>query len=170
MMTQLGAIPPAPGTPPALGKFAPDASVAADEAEEIVRRFIDGFNNKDVDGLAREYGEAYVLDFPGGPRGEGVAGVKQATSEFIAAFPDLQFTVEDLFSSAGYVVWRWNLSGTHQGELGPFKASGKPIAIGGISLLKVRDGKIVEDRVRADMVGLLTQIDALPAPQTAVGE
>jgi predicted ester cyclase len=105
-----------------------------------------------------------VLDFPGGPRGEGQAGIKQATSGFIAAFPDLTFTVEDLVSSGGYVVWRWNMTGTQRGDLGPFKASGKPVHLSGISLLCVRGGKIVEDRVRADMVGLLMQIGAIPAP------
>jgi len=164
LMTQLGAMPPPPGAAPSTRELRDDASVTPDAAKEVVRRFVEAFNQKDPERLSREFSDDYVLDFPGGPRGKGIEGIKQATTGFIAAFPDLTFTVEDLVSSGGWVVWRWNMTGTHRGNLGPFQASGKPVHLSGISLICVRGGKIVEDRVRADMVGLLMQIGAIPAP------
>jgi predicted ester cyclase len=164
MMVQLGAIPAPPGPEPALKPLEADASTAPAAAKAAVRRFVAGFNRKDPEALAREYGDGYVLDFPGGPKAEGIAGIKQAAGEFIAAFPDLQFTVDDLVAQGGYVVWRWQMTATHKGNLGPFLASNKPVHLSGISLLRVHDGKIVEDRVRADMIGLLQQIGAIPAP------
>jgi steroid delta-isomerase-like uncharacterized protein len=161
LMTQLGAIPAPPGEPPRLQPLT--AAAGSDPAADklVVRRFIDAFNAKDVARLAREFHDDYVLDFPGGPRGQGVDGIRKAATEFIAAFPDLQFSVEDMVSQGGYVVWRWNLRGTHRGPLGPFPASNRAVQTSGISLLHVRGGKIVEDRVRADMAGLLQQIGAL---------
>lgn len=164
LMAQLGAIPSPPGSAPVLKELTDDESVAPDAAKQVVRRFIEAFNRKDPKLLSRTVADDYVLDFPGGPRGERPAGLEQAATAFIAAFPDLQFTVEDLVSAGGYVAWRWNMTGTHRGDLGPFKASGKPVHLTGISLLRVRNGKIEEDRVRADMIGLLMQIGAIPPP------
>jgi predicted ester cyclase len=56
------------------------------------------------------------------------------------------------------------MTGTHKGNLGPFPASGKSVKLTGISLLRLREGEITEDKVRADMVGLLQQIGVIPAP------
>ena len=138
--------------------------MSTEQNKAAVRHFIENFNKKDVETLAQVFTDDYVLDFPGGPTGQGVEGIKQATAGFMAAFPDLHFTIDDLFAEGERVAWRWTMTGTHQGNLGPFPASGKPVTLSGISLFRLRDGKIVEDKVRADMVGLLQQIGVIPAP------
>jgi predicted ester cyclase len=55
------------------------------------------------------------------------------------------------------------MTGTHRGLLGPFPVSGRSVRLTGISITQLIDGKIICDRVRADMVGLLAQIGAVPA-------
>src|SRR5213592_4893230 len=129
--------------------------MSAKQNTMAVRRFIENFNKKDLEALPRDFADDYVLDFPGGPTGQGPQGLRQATEDFIVAFPDLHFTIDDLLAEGDRVAWRWTMTGTHKGNLGPFPASGKPVRLTGISLFKVRDGKIVEDKVRADMVGLM---------------
>lgn len=162
MMQQLGAMPPDPA-PAGLGPLAQPGNATTTEASKAaVRAFVDGFNRKDSEGLARHCSDEYVLDFPGGPKGRGIAGIKQATAEFIAAFPDLQFSIDTLVGEGDLVAWRWCVSATHRGQLGPFAASGKPVRFNGISLLRVRAGRIVEDRVRADVPTMLQQIGAMP--------
>ena len=138
--------------------------MSADTNKTLVRHFIDNFNQKDIDTLLQVFDDSYVLDFPGGPTAHGLEGQRQATQSFIAAFPDLHFTIDDLVADDDRVAWRWTMTGTHLGALGPFPASGRPVTLHGISLLRVAEGKIVEDRVRADMVGLLQQIGVMPAP------
>ena len=135
-----------------------------EQKKTVVRRFIENFNKQDVETLPHDFADDYVLDFPGGPTGQGREGIRQATSSFMAAFPDLHFSIDDLFSQGDRVAWRWTMTGTHKGNLGPFPASGKSVRLSGISLLRLREGKIVEDKVRADMVGLLQQIGVIPAP------
>lgn len=166
VMQQLGAMPtPPPGGPvdadPSTAPAAASTAASPAECLRLVSQFVERFNARDVAGLAALVGESYVLDFPGGPTGRGVAGIRQATTEFLAAFPDLRFATDNLFGEDGRVCWRWTLSATHRGQLGPVPASGKPVRVAGISVLTVAGGAIVHDRVRADMVGLFTQIGAL---------
>jgi len=165
LLVQLGVVPgPAPGPSPA-PVDGHDAS--AGRGADLVRRFATKFNEGLLDDIDAEYDDAYELDFPGGPTGSGKEGIRHATREFRSAFPDLRFATEDLFEEGDRVAWRWTMTGTHRGSLGPFPASGRPVKLEGISVMQVRDGKIVRDRVRADMAGLLVQIGAVPAPKPA---
>jgi steroid delta-isomerase-like uncharacterized protein len=160
LMTQLGVIPePVPAYP----KDAPHGSArgAGASPSGVIRRFIAKFNVGDA-AIEDEYDEAYVLDFPGGPVAAGKPGIRQATAIFLAAFPDLQFAIEDLFEENGGVAWRWTMTGTHLGALGPFPPSNRAVWLTGISITQVVEGKIIFDRVRADMIGLLAQIGAMP--------
>jgi steroid delta-isomerase-like uncharacterized protein len=163
LMTQLGVIPqPVPDYPKTSGGDSVLGS-AAPSASDVVRRFVGKFNAGDVASIDEEYDQTYILDFPGGPIGAGKDGIRQACGAFLIAFPDLWFTIEDLFQEENRVAWRWTMTGTHRGVLGPFPASGRPVRLTGISITQVTDGKITCDRVRADMVGLLAQIGAVPA-------
>jgi predicted ester cyclase len=162
-MTQLGVIPqPIPDYPkgPDRGTRGGDFPTAAD----VVRRFIAKFNAGDTATIDDEYDQAYLLDFPGGPSGAGKTGIREATAGFFAAFPDLQFAIEDLFEESGGVAWRWMMTGTHRGALGPFPPGGRAVRLTGISITQVVEGKIIFDRVRADVIGLLAQIGAVPSP------
>ena len=128
----------------------------------MVRRFIAKFNVGNAAAIDDEYDQAYVLDFPGGPIAAGKPGIRQAAAGFLAAFPDLQFAIEDIFDENGSVAWRWTMTGTHLGALGPFPPGGRAVRLTGISITQVSEGKIIFDRVRADMIGLLAQIGAMP--------
>jgi steroid delta-isomerase-like uncharacterized protein len=164
LLTQLGVI---PGPVPVYAKSADQSaahSAAAPGAAAVVRRFIEKFNAGQLDTIDEEFDEHYMLDFPGGPAGAGKEGIRQATRNFHAAFPDLHFSTEDLFDEGSRVAWRWTLTGTHKGNLGPFPASGREVRLAGISIFQLRDARIVRDRVRADMADLLAQIGAMPPP------
>jgi steroid delta-isomerase-like uncharacterized protein len=163
-LQQLGVLPTNISKEPAESSVTPTPSeVSWMKSAEVVYRFIENFNNKETQLIGRDFSNNYKLDFPGGPTGFGPEGIRQAASDFITAFPDLWFKIDDLFSEEERVAWRWTMTGTHKGYLGVLPATGKMVTLSGISLFLIREGKIVEDTVRADMVGLLEQIGAIPA-------
>jgi steroid delta-isomerase-like uncharacterized protein len=165
LLQQLGAM-PSDGRPPVeYPVAATQSNASADVSVARVRDFAERFNAKDFAGLVVNYGDDYVLDFPGGPVGHGRAGIEQATRDFATAFPDLHFATDDLVAQGDRVAWRWTMTGTHRGPLGPFAASNKLVRLSGISFFRLQNGLIIEDRVRADMVGLLTQIGVIPPPK-----
>jgi steroid delta-isomerase-like uncharacterized protein len=86
-----------------------------------------------------------------------------------AAFPDLQFTVEDIIDQDDRVVIRWSSRGTHQGELMGLAPTGKIVTVTGISIDRFADGKVAESWTNWDVLGLMRQLGAAPPPGS-VGE
>jgi steroid delta-isomerase-like uncharacterized protein len=165
LLGQLGII-PGPPDDPAPQPFTLDSALVGSSGRgaDTVRRFVAKFNEGRLDTIDEEFDEQYALDFPGGPTGRGKDGIRRAATEFRGAFPDLHFATDDLFEEGDRVAWRWTMTGTHRGSLGPFPASDRAVQLPGISLFQLRDKRIARDRVRADMAGLLAQIGAIPAP------
>src|SRR3984957_2228623 len=95
----------------------------------------------------------------------GRADIKAFMTDFRAAFPDLNFWgTADLIAEGDHVVGQWEGGGTHTGPafndflLGNLPAStGRKMRFTGTTVLKVLNGKIVEEVVLDDGVPALTQ-------------
>ena len=83
------------------------------------------------------------------------------------AFPDGAATVLDQVAEGDEVMTRWRFEGTHLGPLYGHPASNQRVSVTGFHVHRIVDGKIVEIWALGDFYSLLTQIDALPTPQTA---
>src|SRR5690349_7150820 len=68
------------------------------------------------------------------------------------AFPDWYIDVQEVVAEGDKVVGRYVASGTQQGELMGFPASGKKITVTGMNLFRLANGKIVEEYGNMDMM------------------
>ena len=84
-----------------------------------------------------------------------------------AAFPDFQFKVLDQIAEGDKVATRWNLVGTHEGPFQGTPPSGRRVEMRGITIFRLADGRLVEGWTNEDVLGLLQQIGAVPAPVQA---
>lgn len=82
------------------------------------------------------------------------------------AFPDGVATVLDQIAEGDEVMTRWRFEGTHTGPLYGAPASGRRVSVTGFHVHRIVDGRIVEIWALGDFYALLTQIDALPSPET----
>ena len=97
--------------------------------------------------------------------------IKAFMTDFRAAFPDLNFwATADLIAEGDYVVGQWEGGGTHTGPaFGDFLAGSLPAATNrtmrftGTTVLKVVDGRIVEEIGLDDGVAALTQLGLIKA-------
>jgi predicted ester cyclase len=110
---------------------------APQENTILVRRVFDSLTKLDVT-AAKEHIAPELF-----------ARVAEQAKSIRTAFPDLKMTVEDVISEGDRVVTRWTASGTHSGEgtlpqFGEVKPTGKKVTIHGITINRVRGGKIVE--------------------------
>lgn len=96
----------------------------------------------------------------------GIEGYKQFVTLYQDAFPDIRFTIEDEISAGDKVVIRWNVSGTHLGDLPDLPATGKTISLSGISIARLSNGKGVESWNNWDGLGMLQQLGAISAGKT----
>lgn len=133
------------------------------ESKELVRR-LEAIWDGDmavVDELVAEEFTNHnpiVPDAPPGPE-----GFKQNVATILRAFPDIEFTTEDLVAEGDRVVIRAVGRGTHEGELMGIEPTGREVTLSTIVIFRVRDGKIVERWAQTDTLGLLRQMGALPA-------
>jgi steroid delta-isomerase-like uncharacterized protein len=128
--------------------------------QQIVRRFFDAFNLKDEKIIDEVISNDYV-DYGHQPPGRGPSGAKDDYREFVGGFDDARFEIDDLVISGDQAVARWTCSGTHTGDFIGIPATRKKVSIQGISMYRIRDGKIVETRNVADVFGLLVQVGAV---------
>ncbi len=132
----------------------------------IVRRLIEAaWNQGNLAVIDELIAPDYVLhiDAPG-PGGR--EGYKQDVAMHRSAFPDLQFTIDDLVAEGDKVVLRATLRGTHQGEYIGIPPTDKAITLTAISVRRIADGQIAEEWVELDMLGLLQQFGVIPGRQS----
>jgi predicted ester cyclase len=92
-------------------------------------------------------------------------------TDFRAAFPDLNFWgAADLIAEGDYVVGRWAGGGTHTGPaFGDFLMGSLPANTGrkmhftGTTVLRLRNGKIIEEVGLDDGVAALQQLGLIRA-------
>jgi steroid delta-isomerase-like uncharacterized protein len=142
--------------------------MSAEQNKALVRRWVEeGWNGGNLDLVDTLYADGYTLHDPAMPV-HGRAGFKQYVAMYRGVFPDLHFTIEDLLAEGDTVAWRITARGTHKGALMGIPPTDKPVAISAIIVSRFVDGKWAEDWLNIDMLGMLQQIGALPAPgQTA---
>ena len=82
------------------------------------------------------------------------------------AFADLRHDIHETFAVGDRVVIRCTDRGTHTGDFEGVTASGKQIAIGQISIVRIAGDQVAEIREEADMLLLMQQIGAIPTPES----
>jgi steroid delta-isomerase-like uncharacterized protein len=92
----------------------------------------------------------------------GREGIKALAQGYHTAFPDMDFKVEDQIAEGDKVVSRWSARGTHQGDLMGIPPTGKEARVTGITIDRIKDGKIVETWTNWDQVSLLQQLGVIP--------
>ena len=85
-------------------------------------------------------------------------GVERFVSQFLASFPDLQHTAEEMIVDGERVAVRFSAHGTHIGTWMNFAATGKSIHYTGVTWARIPDGKIIEHQTWWDKAGLIEQI------------
>ncbi len=137
----------------------------SEENRAVSRRFHEAISKGSAQALQEELAPDYVAHFPGVPGPLDNEGFKQLVSVFASGFPESHFDIEDEFAVGDKVVTRWTYHAVHSGEFQGVPATGKRVAMTGITILRIAGGKVVENRVELDQLGLLQQLGVFP-PQS----
>ena len=139
--------------------------LTAEENKGAIRRFWEGFNTHNLD----LWDEACTADFlnhdPGLPTPDAdLTTLKQSIGGLLAAFPDMRSSEEALIADGDMVVVRRIFRGTHKGAFMGVDPTDKEVTFTGTFTARLNGGQIEEQWVNFDALGLLRQIDGLPAP------
>ena len=126
---------------------------------EYQHLWIEGLNRGDVSVADETFAPDCVFHITGvaAPL-RGVGEWKAFVGGMLNAFPDLHFTMDDQVVQGDRVAFRWHATGTHKGPLGPAPATGKKVAIDGLIVDRVADGKVQERWEQFDQTLMLQQL------------
>lgn len=144
------------------------APCLAGEAENIriVRSMAEAINARDLEALDELVAQDVVRHSAATP-GVTVTSLEEfrafLESDF-ATVPDSVQTIDVIFANDEYVAMKATYSGTQQGPMGPFPATGKKLTLPFIGILRIEDGKVAEIWVEWDNLNALSQLGHLPPP------
>ena len=142
--------------------------MSIEENKAVVRRFFDELLSTDDLAVADELlSPGFRFYFAGSPDPMNLESYKEFLVARRAAFPDRCFVVEDMIAEGDKVSVRFTMRGTHKGEFRGIAPSGKEVTMTGIDTIRLSDGKMVEDRVEVDQLGMMRQLGVIASPQQA---
>jgi steroid delta-isomerase-like uncharacterized protein len=133
--------------------------------KELVQQFFDAYNAHDAERMGQLVSSYtnYLFHIAGMALPMDWNGRKQFVTAAIKAFPDIDHHILDIVAEGNKVAVRFNITGTHKGEFQGIRPTGKVISIDGMGFLIIEEGKIVEEWLNSDMMGLMQQIGATPS-------
>lgn len=135
----------------------------ADHNEAMIRAYIDEvFNGHNLDGLEVYWAEDLASHWLGQETIHGLPAWRTAMESFFTAFPNITYTLDDLFFSGDRGVWRGHWRGTQRGPWQGIAPSGKTAEWTAVIIGRLENGKLVEDWVEYDRLGLYRQLGAIP--------
>ncbi len=114
--------------------------MVAEENKAVVRRF---YREAMVERDSSVCERLLSVDFVHNDEPRGRTGQRQAVDYFLAAFPDLEHSIELMIGEEDLVAAHQRWVGTHGGEFLGVAASGNRVEFTSTALLRVRDGLIV---------------------------
>lgn len=142
--------------------------MAAKDNKTIVRRLVEEPWTGNLD-IVDEYVDAGYIGYdPSQPEPlRGPQAVKEFIQMFKTAYSDGRVTVDEQFAEGDMVATRWTGRGTQDGELMGIAPTKKQVTVPGITISKLKNGKVVEEWSNWDTLGMLQQLGAMPEPARA---
>ena len=109
----------------------------------------------------------WVNHDPSLPPLHGYEGFKQLSMIFRSALPDGHIEIEDLLAEGDKVATRFRLRGTNTGSFQGMPPTGKAVDITATGIFRVVDGRVADNWVNFDALGLMQQLGVVPAPGQA---
>jgi steroid delta-isomerase-like uncharacterized protein len=133
-----------------------------EDNKALVRRWFDEVWNKGhADAVARLFAEDGVAhglsDDPAKPM-RGPSGFLPFHGQFRGAFPDIEVVVEDQIAEGDLVATRCSVRGKHTGDHLGFAATHSPVEFTGMTITRIKDGKIVEAWNNFDFMKMYRQL------------
>src|ERR1700674_3544519 len=120
----------------------------SEENKALVRRWFEEVWNKGrsdaIDEMFAADGIAHGLADDEGNSLRGPGGFKPFHEVFRGAFPDIEVVVEEVLAEGDLVAARCSVRGKHTGDHLGIAASNAPVEFTGMTIARIKDGKIVE--------------------------
>ncbi|MFQ6105399.1 MAG: ester cyclase [Candidatus Glassbacteria bacterium] len=139
-------------------------TVQLEKNKEVIRQLIEAINTRNYDLLDEIVAPDFVRHCQATPdvhvksRDE----LKQFLQQDLEVFPDSRISMEMIIAEGDMIAGYFMFSGTQEGAIGPFPATGKKAEVKYLSILRLEAGKIAEMWVEWDNLAILSQLGHWP--------
>lgn len=130
--------------------------MSLEENKSIVRRFVEAYNNRNID-----YDEFIAPDYIDHTHNVDREGLKQLFDMGFKAFPDWHETIEDIIAEGNKVWIRLTYAGTHTGEFMGLAPTGNKVNSEAVDIYRIVNGKLAEYWNVTNDLKVLKQIGAI---------
>ena len=146
-----------------MGAATPKRRTKAQVAEEIARGYFDAVARRDPDAMAAFWAEDGIDDLVPVGIFRGPVEIRSFFAGLFAAFPDMEFTVEQVTATATVVAVQWRAHGTFRGAaFQGVEATGRRVEIRGCDCVEIEDGRIVRNTAYYDGAAFARGLGLLP--------
>lgn len=133
--------------------------------EEVMTRFVEFINTADEQLADEVIAPEALFHAPTHPEPlRGPSGYLELLAMLRNGFSDIQWTMEETIIESDRVAARFTMRGTHSGEFFGVPPTGVTIAAQAFNFYYLAHGQIVGEHGQPDLLGILQQIGAVPAP------
>jgi predicted ester cyclase len=173
VMSQIGAIPDMPPAPLPTPPTKPNEVVKGEAtagAADAVKKMYDAIQTPDLKGLSDVIVADFVYyDMTEGKEYKGLEDNTKAVGAWKAMFPDIKLSVTAQIVVGNWVATQATSTGTHKGDMGPIKATGKVVTSHNGDLCLTEGGKLKECWGIADPAETLIHLGVIPPPAPPPG-
>lgn len=131
--------------------------------QQALSAALDSWNAGDLDGYLRLYDEGIRLHGYS-PEPMDKVQVRGFYQGIFSAFDTPKLVFDEVVWEGEVCAIRFTMTGRHVQEFMGVPATGTAITLPGITILHFRGDRVIERYSQADMLGLLVQVGAVPAP------
>jgi steroid delta-isomerase-like uncharacterized protein len=130
-----------------------------EQNEALYRGIIEEINKGNSEYFNEFYSPDSLYYFPSNnPKPLSREESQEFVNGFFKAFPDLNFGIEELYAVEDRVIARLILRGTHKGDWRGVPATGNKFEISSTFIVRIENGKVVEEREDFNQLGFLQQL------------
>lgn len=129
--------------------------------EANLQNALEAWNAGDLDGYLTLYDDSIKLHGYS-PEPLDKTAVRGFYEMIYRAFDGPQLTFHDVFSNGDRLAIRFTMTGTHRDQFMGIAATGRNVAVDGITILRFANGRCVERWSSVNMYAWLAQLGAVP--------
>ena len=134
-------------------------------AESNVKMYSDVWNavfsEKNIDLVTSENFHEDVTVVTSNGDVTGLENFKGYYANYLNGFSDGEFIIVHVFSQGDMLVKQWHFKGTHDGEFFGIPATNKTLDLTGTTIVKMKDGKVLQEQDFFDNYTFLSQLGLL---------
>jgi steroid delta-isomerase-like uncharacterized protein len=138
-------------------------STTVESNKELVREYLNAFNDRDRDRLA-DLLAADAVEHGIHEELSGVDEILEFLDRYVEIFPDYSGETEAMVADGDTVAVRYTVRGTHRGEYLDVEPTGYSAEWTGMAFYRVEDDEIAEAWIEEDRLGLLEHLEAIDPP------